>query len=239
MSLKKPAIAVIFDMDGVIVDSIPNHETALLKYWNKYRPEVSDEEVKRRILGKTNRAIFSDLFQRELTDEEVQKYTKEKEIAFVKSFNGKVKEIDGFTEFVQSLGDIPKTIATSSPLVPNVKFLLNKLGLRKYFDLNKVISSSIVTKGKPDPEVYEKARSVLSEDLDQELKPENCLVFEDALFGVDAAKRAGMKVVGVATTLPAEALWERGADDVIENFNEMDLNRVNEILDDKNSTKSN
>lgn len=79
LGLKKPEKAVIFDMDGVIVDSIPYHNKAWIDFCHKYRPDLQDDEVKQISHGRTNKAIFTDLFQRELSDEEVNKYSKERE----------------------------------------------------------------------------------------------------------------------------------------------------------------
>ena len=97
------------------------------------------------LISGANKAIFTDLFQRELSDEEVNKYSKEKERIYLKGISGKIKEVDGFTRFIESLGNMKRTIATSAPAI-DVKFVMNKLGLRKYFDKDKIIDASMVTK---------------------------------------------------------------------------------------------
>lgn len=147
-----------------------------------------------------------------------------KERIYLKGISGKIKEVDGFTRFIESLGNMKRTIATSAPAM-NVKFVMNKLGLRKYFDKDKIIDASMVTKSKPDPQVYLFAAEKLG------VNPEDCLVFEDAPSGIDAAKSAGMKVVGVATSLSKDALIERGADFAINDFNEINMDKVNEIIE--------
>jgi beta-phosphoglucomutase len=110
-------------------------------------------------------------------------------------------------------------MATSAP-TENVDFVLDHTGIRKYF--RSIIDASMIGVGKPSPEIYLKAAEVL------QLPVEACLVFEDSFHGIESARRAGMKVVGVATTHPSEKLT--GTAKNISDFTEINALEVIRIL---------
>ncbi len=101
-------------------------------------------------------------------------------------------------------------IATSG-IQPNIDFMFEHIPIKQYFSV--IVNSSHIGKGKPDPEIYLKTAKLLN------VSPSNCLVFEDAVVGIDAAKAAGMKVIAVATTHPKEELQH--ADRIVENYKEI------------------
>src|SRR5690606_7870152 len=106
-------------------------------------------------------------------------------------------------------------VATSAP-VKNVDFVLDSLKIREYVDV--VVDDSMVRKGKPDPEIYIKAASLL------QVIPGNCIVFEDSLSGTRAAFDAGTTVVAITTTMPAEE--HRYAHQVISDFKKVTLQYI-------------
>ncbi len=221
--------AILFDMDGVIVDSDPYHRPAWFEFSQKYNPDLSKEQVSKIMHGRTNQDIISEIMGRDMSAEEIDKYSEEKELIYQKLIEPKIKEVRGFTSFIRTLGDMKRNIATSAPPM-NIDFVLTKLGIAKYFDKSLIVNSSMVTKGKPDPEVYLKAAERLG------VEPSDCLVFEDSPSGVKAAKNAGMKVVGVATTIPTNRLTnELQTDFAINDFTEINLEKVNEILGEEES----
>ena len=112
-------------------------------------------------------------------------------------------------------GKIKTAIASAAP-PENVDFVLDKSGLREYFDV--VMNAGHVIKGKPDPEIYLKTAQKLA------CSPRSCLVFEDSIPGLIAAKNAGMKVIALTTTYPPAEL--KDADYIISDFTEIDLNRM-------------
>jgi beta-phosphoglucomutase len=123
----------------------------------------------------------------------------EKETIYRKMFSPFIKPVSGLPEFLElaSSKGISIALATSAPS-ENVKFTLDATGLQKYFNL--ITDSSMISRGKPDPEIYR----ITSEKLS--VKPSDCIVFEDAVPGIIAAKTAGMRVIGVATTHKSEEL---------------------------------
>jgi beta-phosphoglucomutase family hydrolase len=202
--------AIIFDLDGTLIDNNAYH----LKTWKKYLENIGrnilEEEYNANINGRTNKDVIQYIFERQMSDEEILKYSLEKEALYREIYLPFIKPVAGLIEFLEILNEknIPMAIATSG-IQPNIDFMFENLPIKKYF--KTVVNSSHITKGKPDPEIYLKAASIL------QIPPENCLVFEDAVVGINAAKAAGMKVIALATTHPREELTD--ADMIIENFN--------------------
>jgi beta-phosphoglucomutase len=185
--------AVLFDMDGVIVDTNPAHKKAILRFCDTYSKRLSDDEMKKYIWGRTNKEWLRHLFGEDLPDEQMKLYADEKELLFRNIYEPDVKLLDGLVPFLDLLEqhNIPKAIGTSAPRA-NVDFVFKHTGIEKYFDT--VLDETFVTIGKPNPEIYLKAAKALSFD------PEDCIVIEDSLAGIEAGKRAGCKVIGITTT---------------------------------------
>jgi len=215
------SFAVIFDMDGVIVDSNPTHTIALRKFCDMQGHHLTDDELKTRVYGRPNKDWIPDIFGNRLTPEQYRKLASAKEALFRELFAPIIKPLDGLINFLQKLEDnnIPKAIATSAP-PENVEFTLEKTGVEKYFDI--MFDESDIEKGKPDPEIYLKAAAALR------LPPERCVVFEDSLAGVAAGKRAGCKVIGVTTTHTKEEFV--GTDLVIDNFEDLKLSHLVQLF---------
>ena len=200
--------AILFDMDGVIIDSNPFHKIALKEFCKQHGYELTDEELRLKIYGRTNKDWIPNLFGK-LSPELVAQYGEEKEAMFREIYKNDIKLVDGLREFLDSLETlgIPRAIATSAPR-SNVDFTLRYTHTGKYFET--ILDEAFVTRGKPDPEIYLKTAAALGFD------PGNCVVFEDSLSGVAAGKRAGCKVVGITTTHTPEELHE--TDFIINDF---------------------
>ena len=203
-------------MDGVIVDSNPYHKIALKQFCTKYGKELTEEELREKIYGRRNRDWLVNIFG-PLDERKMRRYADEKEELFRKVYDKDIKALDGLREFLEQLkgSGIPAAIATSAPR-SNVDFTLEKTGLEQYFAT--ILDDSFVEQGKPHPDVYLKAAAALGFD------PENCIVFEDSLAGVEAAKKAGCKVVGLTTTHTKKEL--KDTDLVVEDFKGLDANRL-------------
>jgi beta-phosphoglucomutase len=191
--------AFIFDMDGVLVDSNPTHKIALKQFCKKHGYELSEEQLREKIYGRTNRDWLLNLFG-DLNEETIRQYAYEKESLFRELYDD-IKPVDGLIDFLKKLDDsgIPRAIATSAPRA-NVDFTLERTNMGAYFPT--ILDDSFVSKGKPDPEIYLKSAAALGFD------PSMCIVFEDSLSGVKAGRLAGCKVVGVTTTHSREELHE-------------------------------
>ena len=199
--------AFIFDMDGVLVDSNPTHKIALKQFCKKHGYDLSETDLREKIYGRTNRDWLLNLFGN-LNEETIRAYAEEKEALFRELYVD-IKPLDGLHSFLKKLdaNGIPLAIATSAPRA-NVDFTISKTGITHFFPI--ILDDSFVTKGKPDPQIYLKSAAALGMPSGQ------CVVFEDSLSGVMAAKRAGCKVVGVTTTHTREELTETDLN--IDNF---------------------
>ena len=204
--------AVIFDMDGVMVDSNPHHKIALEKFCRQHGHELNEQQLLEKIYGRTNKDWLTNLFGK-LEEKQLRAYAEEKEAIFRALYEDDIVPLKGLRSFLDLLDhhQIPRAIATSAPRA-NVDFTLSKTGLGRYFPI--ILDDSFVSRGKPDPEIYIKAAAALG------LPNQNCIVLEDSLSGVLAGKRAGSKVVGVSTTHTAEE--QSDTDLVIDDFEGLD-----------------
>jgi HAD superfamily hydrolase (TIGR01509 family) len=195
-------------MDGVIIDSNPFHKISLKQFCKKYGYDLTEEQLREKIYGRTNKDWIVNVFG-SLDEQKLRAYGDEKEALFREIYQNDIKPVDGLVDFLQKLEALrlPRAIATSAPRA-NVDFTLSKTGTGKYFPV--ILDESFVSKGKPDPEIYLKTAAALK------FEPANCIVFEDSLSGVKAGKSAGCKVVGITTTHTREELHE--TDLVIDDF---------------------
>src|SRR5436190_2994940 len=192
-------VAIIFDMDGVIVDTNPYHKIALHQFCARYGYSLTEDELRNKIYGRPNKEWIANLFQRKMSPAELSAYGEEKEKLFRDLYEKDIKPLPGLHDFLVRLKDekIPVAIGTSAPR-SNVDFVLEKTGLGNFFDV--ILDESNVDRGKPDPEIYLKVATRLN------MPPSRCIVFEDSLSGVMSAEASGAKVVGVTTTHTKEEL---------------------------------
>jgi beta-phosphoglucomutase len=196
-----PGLALIFDMDGVVIDSNPLHRESWAEFNRRYGVPTT-EEMLARMYGRRNDEIVRDFFGDSLSAEEVAARGAAKEELYRQMLEGRVEDAltPGVRPFLQEYSSAPKALATNAEPA-NVNFLLDRAALRQYFGV--VVSGDQVQNPKPHPEIYLKAADLLN------VPPVNCIVFEDSHVGVEAALAAGMKVVGVCTThgdLPGTAI---------------------------------
>lgn len=208
--------ALIFDLDGVIVDSNPFHRIAWTNFLRKFGIEVTDDLFRRVIAGTTNEYAFTHLFNRPLDKEEVQVLGDEIEVEFRETISRSpdFRELEGLSALLAEAkkAGLKIALATSAP-PENVELTLVTLNIKAFFDV--IIDNTMVSRGKPDPEVYRLAVQGLG------LTPDECLVFEDSMAGVKSAQGAGLAVVGVATTHTPEELADAGTIGVIHAFPEL------------------
>src|SRR5689334_1785967 len=141
-------VAIILDMDGVIIDSNPAHKIALKQFCEKYGYQLDDDQLLKRIYGRTNKEWIADLFGRKLTPEEVHHYEEEKEEIFRQIFKKDLVALPGLPDFLGKLkkNNIPCAVGTSAPR-SNVDYVLGGTGLGKYF--SAILDESDVEHGKP------------------------------------------------------------------------------------------
>jgi beta-phosphoglucomutase len=182
----------IFDMDGVVVDNHKYHFKAWMEFAEKYKFPLDEKIYRDTFNGKTNADLFKMIFG-DISQKQIDAYAHEKESNYQKIYESDMRPVKGLVDFLELLQSKRYKIAlgTSAP-TSNVDFTLDKLFLRKYFEV--IVDGPQVNRGKPDPEVYVRCATLL--DID----PKNCVVFEDSLAGLESGKRAGCEIVGVATS---------------------------------------
>jgi len=185
-------IALILDMDGVIVDSNPVHREAWLQFNRLYGLETT-EEMQHRMYGKRNDEIVRDFFGPRLMEVEVHRRGAAKEALYREMIAPRLEDllVPGVREFLREAATAPVGLATNAEPA-NVDFLLDRAGLRPFF--RAVVDGHQVRQPKPSPEIYLRVASLLGTD------PHNCIVFEDSFSGIAAAQAAGARVVALRTT---------------------------------------
>ena len=206
--------AVIFDMDGVLIDSGAHHRAA----WRALLEEIGEEpahpEHWRLTIGRPSEEAVPLLLGRPMSEHEVWRLARRKRDLYVRLARGGIVTVAGVGRFVADLARsrVPCAVGTSASSF-DVDRLLAGAGLRRYFDV--IVTADDVRYGKPDPEVYLLAAARMR------VAPERCVVFEDSLVGVHAGRSAGMRVIGITTAHTEDELRQAGAERAVADFEEI------------------
>jgi beta-phosphoglucomutase len=211
---------VIFDFNGVLVFDSPLHEEAWREVSRELRGvTLSESEMNERVHGRTNRAIFEYVADRPVADDELAGLVERKE-TFYRALCRKDPSFalsPGAVELLDHIRDrgIPRTIATSSEKV-NLAFFFSTLDLERWFSREQVVYDDGTRPGKPAPDVYLAASAQLG------LDPAACVVVEDALSGIEAARRAGIgRIYALGPTSRHSALLAApGVHDILETLSD-------------------
>ncbi len=201
--------AVLWDLDGVLVDTGEFHFISWQETLPQYQLPFS-RELFERTFGMNNQGVISLLLGYPAPAEMVNEIGDRKEMVFREAVRGRARPLPGVLNLLDRFrrSGIPQAVASSAPQ-ENVDVLVDELGIRPFF---KAIVSGADRPGKPDPATFLRAAALIG------APPPACLVFEDAVVGVEAAHRAGMKCVAITTTHPREKL--RAADLLIDRFDQ-------------------
>jgi beta-phosphoglucomutase len=204
-------LALVFDMDGVIVDSMPVHTEAWRCYLRGLGLECDDIEV--RMHGRRNDEIVVDFIRGDLSVEDIHAHGAAKEQLYRDMIRADLEArlVPGVRSFLERHIGSPMAVATNAEPA-NVDFVLDGANFRHLFKV--VVHGMLVKFPKPHPEVYLRAADELG------IRPENCIVFEDSPAGVEAALSAGARVVGVETHAPLQ-----GVDFRVSDFSSLELER--------------
>ncbi|HTE26285.1 HAD family hydrolase [Flavitalea sp.] len=179
----------VFDLNGTIIDDMHYHNQAWFDILTKdLKAKLTWEEVKKEMYGKNSELLVRVFGPDKFTSAEMDEYSLEKERRYQQAYKPDLKLIPGLDRFLEkaSTKDIPMAIG-SAAIMFNIDFILDNLDLRKYF--KAVVSAEDVKNSKPDPETFLNCATLLN------VPSQNCIVFEDAPKGVEAARNAGMKAV--------------------------------------------
>lgn len=213
-------LGLLFDMDGVIINNHHYHFLAWKKLGQDHDISFDETFYREKMNGRTLNELMKLLFKAPLSDQEMRKIGEKKEQIYRELYREFLSPTAGLMEFLETCksAQIPMVVGTSAPLA-NVEFTLDGLGIRHYFQA--ALDERAVTKGKPDPQIYQKCAAAINK------KPENCVVFEDALSGIQAGKAAGAKVVALATSHRREELT---GDLIIDDFTGLELKQIHQLF---------
>lgn len=200
-------MGVIFDMDGVLVDSFRAHRRS----WQETAPgwgvTISDEDFAR-TFGRTSREIIQTLVPGRFDDAQIRQFDAQKEQRYREILDADFPEMPGASQLIRALHEAGFRLAIGSSGPPeNVAIVARRLGHANLF--SATVNGTEVKHGKPNPDVFLLAAKKL------ELDPSRCVVIEDAPAGLEAARRAGMVAIALTGTAPREIL-HRHADLIVE-----------------------
>jgi beta-phosphoglucomutase len=217
-----PRLLAIFDHDGVLVDSLEAHQQAWVELGVRAGLPVTAAFI-HETFGMANPSIFKKLLGDSITPSEIARYTELKEACYRDLARGQITLMDGVRDLLDRLTAAGFVLAIgTSGVLANSQLTIDETGLAGRFAA--ISSAEDFTHGKPDPEVFLVAARKAG------VEPRHAVVFEDAVYGIQAAKAAGMYAVGVTTTSPAEDLYKAGADKVVETLVGFDVEALAKVL---------
>jgi sugar-phosphatase len=209
MNLQSDIQAVVFDMDGVLIDSHPAHRAAWKAFLQSVDREVSDDQLAFILEGRTRDEILRH-FLGDLSVVDIQEFGRQKDEIF-RRMEHEIKSVPGVLEFLDSLRDcgVSCAVATSASEIRTFS-TIERMGLADHFE--SIVTASDVHVGKPHPMVYQLACEQLR------VAPSKALAFDDAPAGIHSARGAGMRCIGISSNGLTRQLLDSGAERVISDF---------------------
>jgi beta-phosphoglucomutase family hydrolase len=213
--------AVLWDLDGVIADTGDYHYRAWRQVFRERGVEFRREDFMR-YFGRRHDTIIRFALGDTLTPQEFDSLTEKKQQTYRQMLSGNIVALPGAVELIRALNasHIKTAIASSAP-VPNINIILQGLGITDCFQA--IVSGPEVPESKPSPDIFLLAAKKLG------ARPAGCVVIEDAIAGVTAARRAGMKCVAVTNSHPEDSLRE--ADLVVATLQEVSVGDLKILFD--------
>lgn len=210
--------AVIFDMDGTMVDNTPYHYKTWQVMFEKYgMGELTSHTYYSEFSGVPVMDTVRRLFGGDRDNDGLHQLVKEKETIYQDLYTAHAVAVNGLVDFLRELKQNGIKIGiASSASIHDIDFVLERIHVRDYFDV--IVDGSQVSKGKPSPEIFLKTAEHL------QTLPANCAVIEDSIAGIKAGNAAGMKVIGITTGNTAEKLQPTAL--VINDFTEINTEKL-------------
>lgn len=214
---------LLFDMDGVLVNNLEVHRAAFAEFFRRYGVERTFDELSR-VFGRGNDDIMDSLMPPEVVERVgIRELGYQKEAIYRELYAPIITPQPGLLEFLAEAErhNLRAAVGSSGYRV-NVDFVLERCHIERYFEA--IVAGDEVTHCKPDPEIYLTAANKLG------LQPSECVVFEDAEAGIEAAKRAGIKVVALATTFSRDFLLGTEPDAIVDDFRDVSVAMLRELV---------
>jgi beta-phosphoglucomutase-like phosphatase (HAD superfamily) len=217
--------AFIFDMDGTMIDSMPWHARSWVEFVERHGLKLDVSDILARTTGRTGAESMRELFERELSDAECQAMVHEKEEIYRALFHDNFTEVAGFTAFAKAAvaRGLKVAVGTAGDK-GNIEFAMSRLKMDPL--PLAIVGGDEGFSGKPTPAIFLEAARRIG------IAPERCIVFEDAPFGIEAARRGGMRAVAVCSTHTAAELAGPHVIAAVRDYNELAHSNFLETLDD-------
>ena len=214
---------LLFDMDGVLVNNLEIHRQAFAEFFRFYGVERTFDELNR-VFGRGNDDIMGELMPRDVVERVgIRELGYQKEAIYRRIYASIIEPQPGLINFLADAErEGLRSAVGSSGYRVNVDFVLDKCDIARYF--SAIVAGDEVTNCKPHPEIYLTAAAKLG------LKPSECVVFEDAEAGIEAAHSAGIKVIALATTFDREFLTLTDADVIVDDFRDVTIEMLRELV---------
>ncbi|GAB3300391.1 HAD family hydrolase [Hymenobacter tenuis] len=214
--------ALIFDMDGVLIDNTREQAKAFQLLFRDVGLTTNALGLLKRLNGMPASKILETVFTNPVPKKKLEEYAAQRELLYRVLYWNKRREVAGLTDFLQQARAAGFKIGLGTgSATDTISYIVDHLDLRRYFDV--IVGKDDVDRGKPHADTYTATARALG------LPPERCLVFEDALMGEQAAYKAGMRCIGLTTTLPPKSFQSPLA--LIKDFTELTPERVLELLE--------
>jgi beta-phosphoglucomutase family hydrolase len=197
-STQSPQHALIFDMDGVLIDNTPYQAKAFQLLFRDLGLTTNARQLLTRLNGMPASNILKTVFTNPVPDKQLKEYAAQREFLYRVLYWDKRKEAAGLSKFLQAARDAGFKLGLGTGSAPEtIGYILDHLDLRRFFDV--VVGKDDVDKGKPHADTFTAVAQKLG------VEPARCVVFEDAILGEQAAYRAGMRCIALSTGLkPAQ-----------------------------------
>ncbi len=222
MATSSQPYALIFDMDGVLIDNTPYQARAFQLLFRDLGLTTDARRLLRRLNGMPAGTVLGTVFTSSVPKKKLEEYAAQREFLYRTLYWNKRREVAGLSKFLQAARAANFRIALGTGSgEATISYILDHLNLRRYFDV--VVGKDDVKRGKPHPDTYTETARQLG------IPPERCLVFEDAILGEQAAYKAGMRCVAVGTSLKAADFQTPLT--YIKDFTDLTPERIRELLE--------